>query len=62
MGKTFKREVAVICIILIFILAFMGMLEALALLVTPVFGFAMLAFGMDSASKQLKLGTKDGIE
>ena len=54
--KTWKREFSGLLVLAVFYMAFMGMLEAVALLVTPVFGFAMLAFGMDSAAKQLNLG------
>ena len=60
--KTYKRELAFICVVMLFIMAFMGMLEALALLVTPTFGFAIVAYGMDSAAKQFKVGKEEKQE
>ena len=42
----------------VFVMAFMGMLEALAILTPPVFLFAMAVFGLDWASKQTELTQK----
>ena len=56
--KTYKREVAVLMLLAIFTMAFMGMLEALAILTAPVFLFAMGVFGLDWASRQTELTQK----
>lgn len=61
-GKTYKRELALALITAIFVMAFMDMLEALELLVMPVFIFAIAAFGLDSASKQLGFGRSNEEE
>lgn len=56
--KTYKREVAVLMLLCVFVMAFMGMLEALAILTPPVFLFAMGVFGLDWASRQTELTQK----
>ena len=56
--KTHKRELAVIMLLAIFIMAFLGMIEAIAILAPPVFLFSMAVFGLDWASKQTDLTQK----
>lgn len=53
--KTWKREFAGFLVLALFYMAFIGMFDP-SMLVVPTFGFAMLAFGMDSAAKQMGFG------
>tara|TARA_R110000782_G_scaffold156492_1_gene248665 strand:+ start:48 stop:242 length:195 start_codon:yes stop_codon:yes gene_type:complete len=53
--KTYKREVAIACIVGVFVLAWFEMLSALAILAPLVFLFATAAFGLDWASRQTGL-------
>lgn len=56
--KTYKREIATLCLLALFVLAFLSMLDAVALLVVPVFSFATVAFGMQSLAAQFDIGGK----
>jgi hypothetical protein len=53
--KTYKREIAVVLLIVVFVMAFLNMVPALAILAPLVFLFATAAFGLDWASRQTGL-------
>lgn len=53
--KTWKREFAALLVLGLFYMAFIGMIDP-TILVVPTFTFALLAFGMDSAAKQMGFG------
>tara|TARA_R110000803_G_scaffold147740_1_gene213241 strand:- start:334 stop:537 length:204 start_codon:yes stop_codon:yes gene_type:complete len=55
MYKTYKRETAMLCLVGVFALAFLGMLEALAILAPLTFIFAATAFGADWITKQTNI-------
>ena len=58
MSKTWKREIAALCLLGVFVLAFLGMIEALAILAPLTFIFATTMYGADWVGKQTSLVDK----